>query len=74
MSAAMINVGLMRERRFPVTAQCLRLCYGCCNRQVVATGPRLAGFAARRRLAFLFVVRRLPRTALCGDGEATILK
>ena len=35
------------------------------------TAPR--GFAARH-LAFLFVVRRLPRTALCGDGEATILK
>jgi hypothetical protein len=42
MSAAMVNVGLMWESRFPirnVTAQCLRLHYGRCN----GTAPRRLG-------------------------------
>ena len=77
MSAAMINVGLMWESRYPIrnlTAQCLRLRYRCYNREGCATGPRLAGFAARGLALSSFAIHCLIRTALCGDGEADHLK
>ena len=51
MSAAMINVGLMRESRFPirnVTAHAYACVSAVATVRVIAVGPRIAGFTARR--------------------------
>jgi hypothetical protein len=76
MSAAMINVGLMRESRFPirnVTAHAYACVSAVATVRVVAVGPRIAGSPLAAE-PYRFALRRLFRTALCGDGEADHLK
>ena len=53
MSAAMINVGLMRESRLPNSKRdgsCLRLRYGCCNGAPLGQNADRLEAGARRRL------------------------